>query len=222
VDVAEARAGCLFLRHSAAALRALAVALCSPPAEPDMSDEREMTDRQLVERASSRDARALDLLVTRLRCVPRMLANFNHRCGDAIPSGDLADVVQDVLVALWRRLHTFTGDAAFETWVYGYCYHEFMNAVRKRARRGEMRPVEESSKFLEGEPSGLEYEGLYRGLASLDRSERRVIRLKHFDELTFEEIGKRLAMSPNTAKAMYYRGMQRLGERLRRSEEVPS
>jgi NAD(P)-dependent dehydrogenase (short-subunit alcohol dehydrogenase family) len=41
-----------------------------------------------------------------------------------------------------------------------------------------------------------------------------VIRMKHFEDLTFEEIGTRLGNSINTVKTRYYRGISRLLDRL--------
>lgn len=187
-----------------------------------MSTEPDATDLRLVEAVLSRDPRAADQLVARLRCVPRILATFNHRTGGWMSADDLGDLAQDVVVTLWKRLESYTGQAALETWIYGFCYHEFMNAMRKRQRRGETTGVEEPGSARDQPPRALEYESLYRGLLALDGAEQRVIRLKHFDELTFEEIGTRLELSSNTAKTIYYRGMKRLGEHLRRSaEEAP-
>jgi DNA-directed RNA polymerase specialized sigma24 family protein len=37
-----------------------------------------------------------------------------------------------------------------------------------------------------------------------------VIRAKHFDGLTFDEIGARLGIPSNTAKTHYYRGIERM------------
>ena len=188
-----------------------------------MNQEPDATDRQLVAAVLTGDVRATDVLVTRLCCVPRILATLNHRTGGWMTAEDLGDLAQDVLLTLWKRLDTYTGQAGLETWIYGFCYHEFMNAMRKRQRRGEMRSVVEPGTAQDAPPRALEYEGLYRSLEALDGTEGRVIRLKHFDELTFDEIGTRLQVSSNTAKTIYYRGMKRLGEHMRRSsEEVAS
>src|SRR5262245_38728273 len=91
-----------------------------------------------------------------------------------------------------------------------------MNAVRKRQRRGETSTAQDPGAPPDPPSSALEYENLYRGLEALDGEEGRVIRMKHFDDLTFQEIGTRLRLSSNTAKTIYYRGMRRLGEHLRR------
>jgi RNA polymerase sigma factor (sigma-70 family) len=60
----------------------------------------------------------------------------------------------------------------------------------------------------------LEFEGVHLALARLDPPADDIVRLKHFEELTFEEIGQRLLLSPNTAKTHYYRALVRLREAL--------
>jgi len=47
-------------------------------------------------------------------------------------------------------------------------------------------------------------------LRRIGREEAQVIRLKHFEGRTFIEIGRSLGISPNTAKARYYRGINEL------------
>ena len=52
-------------------------------------------------------------------------------------------------------------------------------------------------------------------LERLDPVDADVVRLKHFEELTVEEIGGRLGLPTNTAKTKYYRGLGRLHEALK-------
>jgi DNA-directed RNA polymerase specialized sigma24 family protein len=65
----------------------------------------------------------------------------------------------------------------------------------------------------------LDFEHVYRGLAQIDPVQECVIRLKHFEHLTFEEIATRLGGNSNTAKTHYYRGLVRLRELLGRTFE---
>lgn len=176
-------------------------------------------DVDLIAQARAGNRGEIDRLVSRLGCVPRILARFNQRMGGCMAGDDLRDMTQDVLVEVWRRLDDYDGQAPLEAWVYGFCYHAFMNATRKRQRRGRMEGIDDV-----GDPEGsgadvLDYGFLYRGLESLDGSEAQVIRMKHFGELTFDQIGERLELSPNTAKTTYYRGIRRLAERLKTSED---
>lgn len=174
-------------------------------------------DGELVRAVLAGEQAAVDALVVRLGCIPRILAALNQRMGSPFGSEDLNDLTQDSLIHLWRRLESYSGQASLETWAYSFCTHGFMNELRKGQRRGRASSLEESQAEVRPVPADtLEFEQLHRGLQQLEDKDARVIRLKYFDDLTFEEIGARLELSPNTAKTCYYRGMRRLAELLRR------
>jgi len=180
------------------------------------------TDLELVRAVLRRDATAVDALVVRMRCIPRILSLLNQRMGSVLGAEDLNDLTQDVLARLWPRMQEYTGEAALETWFYGYCFNGLMNAVRKQRRLQSMQRASALTDSIPDPtaPLRLEFDHLQRSLERLDPRETRVIRLKYFDDLTFEEIGGRLEISPNTAKTCFYRGMRRLEELLRASGEV--
>jgi len=173
-------------------------------------------DAELVRCVLAQDRGAFDRLVERMACLPRILDGLNARLGRPLSDHDLADVAQDTLVLVWRKLEAFNGSASLETWVFGIARFEIMNAVRKSRRR---RTSELPEPDLREAPDQdvvhrLDHEFVQRELAALDGAEADVIRMKHFDDLTFEEIGARLGSSINTVKTRYYRGISRLLDRL--------
>ncbi len=175
-------------------------------------------DRRLVEAALGGDAQGLDRLIQRLACVPRFLAALDRRTASPLGSQALSDVAQDVLAIVWRRLPDFRGDASLETWTFRVCDLELRNAQR-RARRSTLSITEVA------EPEAATIQGLFdaeqmvSGLATLAPEESAVIRLKHYEGLTFDEIARTLGLSPNTAKTRYYRGLEALRRWFRRAEE---
>jgi RNA polymerase sigma-70 factor, ECF subfamily len=58
-------------------------------------------------------------------------------------------------------------------------------------------------------------EALTEALAELPTEQRGVVHLKLWEELTFEQIGQALAISPNTAASRYRYGLDKLRQRLR-------
>jgi RNA polymerase sigma-70 factor (ECF subfamily) len=153
--------------------------------------------------------------VERMKCVPRILAAKNARMGSPLNDADVEDVVQETLVSVWRRLPTFEGRAALETWVYRFCHLKlckFLESRRRVPRPVEELEEEEQEGAAPGDPD--EFEQVYLALDRIDEGEAAVLRLKHFEQLTFEEIGRSLGVSPNTAKTRYYRGLERLRDLL--------
>ena len=173
------------------------------------------SDVRLVKSAQAGDPEAVRELLRRLCCVPVILSARNRRMGSPLDEVLLQDVAQDVLVAVWKRLGRFGGESTLEAWIYRFCVHKHLAAVRNRGRRIRIEAVH--SPTLEGQRAPesereSDAELVQLALEDLDSELLQVVRLKHFDELTFEEIGRRLAASPNTIKTRYYRALGILRE----------
>lgn len=166
-------------------------------------------DVDLILRVRRADSEAIERFVVRMGCVPRMVSQQNFRFGSPLDSGEVEDLVQDVLMVIWKKLEQFEGRSALETWVYRICRLELMNGIRRKRRQPA--PTEHiDPQAPESQMSGLDAEDALRGLATIGPPFSDVIRLKHFEQLTFEEIASRFDVSPNTAKTHYYRGLSRL------------
>lgn len=181
--------------------------------------EAHQADLALVEAVLRRDPKALDVLIERLSCVPRILHTLNERAGRVLSAADLSDLSQDVLILIWEKLKTFEGRATLETWTYRFCWLESRNRFR-RVYRGKEKATGSSDTFLEEVPAPevaplAEHEAIEIGLRELGPPGSEVIRLKHFEERTFPEIGDLLGIPTNTAKTHYYRGLEWLRQRLR-------
>lgn len=180
--------------------------------------EKSRQDHELVLEClrGRRDAR--DRVVERLHCVPRILTALNHQMSFPLSEHDVADLSQDTLVVIWQKLSKFEGRAQLETWAYRFCFLELMNRVRKKGRLDRVSTrldsLEDRMPDQKIGPAPLEFEHLEVGLDELGPPEADVIRLKHFEERTFTEIGEVLEISPNTAKTYYYRGIAWLRRRL--------
>lgn len=210
-----------WLRSERRALPELDSKSTAPVPVPPTAPQRDPADDTRLARAAARgDQRAQSEFAERMRCVPRILAVLNARAGRRLDEHDLADLAQDTLVLLWRKLDTFTDQSTLETWAYGVARYEFLNAVRKKRPRAldvtQLEPESTLREEAEGRTEVLDHAWILRALDDLGGEESRVIRMKHLDDLTFEEIGAALALSTNTAKTRYYRGLQKLQQRLRR------
>lgn len=165
-------------------------------------------DLELARRALAGSAAAHEELARRLVCVPRILASLNARFGRPVGPHDLEDLSQDVLVALWRALPSFAGLASLESWAFRAAHR----ALLARLHRGPAGRAFADSERVEREflVERQADEAVFQALERIEPEARRVIELKHFEELTFEEIGSTLGLSPNTAKSWYYRAIREL------------
>ncbi len=179
------------------------------------------SDRELLERARRGEELAVEPFVRRMGCVPRILSVLNRRLGTQLDEHDLADLAQDTVVLVWRKLDAFDGSCTLETWAYGIARLEYMNALRRklRARRNALELDVADSEAEQPSPAadGLAREELEGWLSELDPEESAVVRKKHFEGKTFEELAEELGISPNTAKTRYYRGIRGLQRKLGRT-----
>jgi len=181
--------------------------------------ERPFAADLVLTRASlAGDPVALACLVRRLACLPRILEVLSLRLGQPLDEQELEDLAQETLVLAWRKLTTFTGEARLESWGYGLARLELMNAIRRKRRRLEFQAagtIEEPADVDAPAPAVHDREFLIAAVSGLDPAEGQVVRLKHFEDLTFEDIAARAGTSLSTVKTRYYRGIARLHERLR-------
>lgn len=187
----------------------------------DDGDPSPVEDSDLVLRARRGHRRAVERLAARLVCVPRMLVNFDRQRSGILGASELEDLSQDTVLKIWSKLDAFPAYATIEMWCYRFCQFEYLNRLRKVERR--MRLVAVDSSLPEQEAHDPEPESVDWG-ARLDEaldelgSVAELIRLKHFEACTFEEVSERFGIPVNTAKARYYRGIAKLRERLERGQ----
>lgn len=170
-------------------------------------------DLKLVEEILQGHPDAEEMFLSRMRCVPLILESKNARTGSPLDKEDLSDLVQDTLAVVWRKLGTYAGRSSLETWVYAYCVNQLMNAIRSRQRLPL--PIEDSEGVARIDPAVLdrqydEFELVDRCIDRLEAYPAEVIRMKFFDDMTFNQIGTTLGIPENSAKTHYYRGMNRL------------
>ncbi len=177
-------------------------------------------DLALARAASAGERPAMEQILDRMSCVPRILSAQNEQLGRPLGASDLDDVGQDVMLLVWQKLPTFEGRATLESWVYRICQLEILTFLRRQRRRPALDPdsVDAASADPGSTPDVFAIERALRLLQELPWESERVIRLKHFEMLTFEEIGAKLAISSNTAKTTYYRALLKLRERFQGGE----
>ena len=166
-------------------------------------------DLDLVRRVIDRDPQALARFIDRMSCVPMILSHCNAR--GALTDEDLDDLAQEVLVAVWGKLSTYLGQGALESWVYPFCTQKYLNSLRSQRRRPPHAEFALAGQLSDSAPAFGDLlataDLVHRHLDRLESIQASVIRARHFDALTFEEIAGRLGVPLATAKTHYRRGL---------------
>lgn len=147
-------------------------------------------------------------------CVPKFVAVLNSRRSSPLAPQELEDVVQECLTQIWRRLDSYAGRSSLQTWAYRFCQHTLSAHRRSLGRLGRVTEgVEPPDPPAPPERTG-DFDGLHAALERLREPELSIVRLKHFDRMSFAAIARRLGMPESSAKAAYQRALQRLRDLL--------
>ena len=183
----------------------------TPPIDP-VADHRD--DLECVARARRGDPDAVHELAQRMRLIPRLLAVLNARRGRPLGAADLEDAGQEALLKIWQKLDTYRGAGRLESWLHGFVHYEFMNRLRKQGSGARRAAVDPEELAAETPPAAVPREELYAALEQLPEPEAEAVRLRHCEELGFDSIARTTGTSVSASKSRYYRGLQRLRERL--------
>jgi RNA polymerase sigma factor (sigma-70 family) len=180
-------------------------------------------DLALVRAAHGGDGSARDALADRLQCIPRIVGALNARLGRRLGEHDLADVVQDTVVSVLRKLVDYAGQGVLEAWVFRFCTFEVMNALRRRHRQ----PAHDEAAVDAVVDTAAQ--GAFQRLvarealdAAIDRvggTEADALRMKHFEGLSFEAMAQRVRISTTAMKGRYYRALAHLERLLAADDE---
>lgn len=180
-------------------------------------------DDLLVARARQGDRAAFGQLVDRHG--GRLFGAVVRILGDAAVA---EEVVQDALVAAWRALPKFRGDARFDTWLHRIAVNKARNKRLYRRRRALHRhdPLHTDADD-DRPPLQLVHPGplpdravdraeasrrLQAGLDALTAEHREVLVLRDLQDLDYDEIADVLGIARGTVKSRLHRARAALAE----------
>jgi RNA polymerase sigma-70 factor, ECF subfamily len=142
-----------------------------------------------------------------------------------IPPGDLQDQCQEVFVAVFRGLSSFSGRSSLRTWIYGICLRVASNH-RRRAHIRRERPCSEPPEQSLPPPQHERFEqretqeSLQRLLAALDPDKREVFVLYELEEMSMKEVAEVCGCPLQTAYSRLHAARRLLLDKYRESEGV--
>lgn len=133
---------------------------------------------------------------------------------------DADDILQNVFVKVWTRLHQFREEAHIHTWLYRIAHNETLGFLRKERLRSFL-PL----------PSGnrnTPHTDLFTGYAEAERlfheaveklppRQKLVFHYKYFHKLSYEEMAKITGITEGALKASYHHAVKKIEEVLKHS-----
>jgi len=138
---------------------------------------------------------------------------------------DAEDVVQEVLIKVYRSLHKFRGDARLSTWLHRVTVNTCLDRRRKASvptTSSEEIP-QYAERFAASDPQcnpekaaelNRMQEQIDGALSSLTPLERSVFVLRNYSGLPLKEVARVLGRSEGTVKNMLWRALRKLQKEL--------
>ena len=174
---------------------------------PDNENPNCETD--LIRRAQAQDTDAFCALAA--RHARRIYLLALHYCQNA---QDAEDLSQEVWLKAYQALGTFRSDSSFYTWLRRITINSFLNYRRTDSTRIH-EPIEELEMNSYAGPDDTAYSNaLFRNvmeaLAEVTPSQRLMFLLRHYEGMSYEQIGNAMGCSPGTAKKSVWRALGKL------------
>jgi RNA polymerase sigma-70 factor (ECF subfamily) len=171
---------------------------------------QDVDDAGLVQRTLGGETAAFELLIARhqrgvFTVAHRMLGN----------SEDARDAVQTSLIKAYQHLSTFDTQQRFFSWLYRIVVNECLNMLRARRPEDALTPALAAvGGPFDAAVARERTTQVQAALGQLSPDYRAVIVLRHFGDLSYDEMSDALGVPVKTVKSRLHTARQRLGELL--------
>jgi RNA polymerase sigma factor (sigma-70 family) len=173
------------------------------------------TLEELMRAANRGDPAAYHRLLT---AITPLLRRVVQARGAALGCAGCEDVLQDVLLAIHSKRHTWREDAPLRPWLYAIARHKVVDAFRARGRRVEL-SIDDFTEALAAQtgPDPSDGRDMEKVLGKLDPRAAEIVRAFGLKGETTAETAARLDMSEGAVRTALHRALKsiaRLRERM--------
>lgn len=167
----------------------------------------------LLDAARGGDSRAYAAF---LQAVTPVLRGVVRARGRGLGEETCEDVVQEVLLAIHLKRHTWVTGTAVRPWLYAIARYKVVDAFRARGRRIDL-PIEDFTETLaaDASPDPTEAMDIGRMIGLLDPRASDIVRRIGVDGESFAEAGAALQMTEGAVRVALHRAFKDLA-RLRK------
>lgn len=164
----------------------------------------------LLARANDGDGVAFARFLTAV--TPTLRAIIRRR-GTALPPDQHEDILQEVLLAIHLKRHTWRRGEPLRPWLYALARYKVVDAFRRRGRSVTV-PIEDFAEVLPEEDAAtpLASRDADVMLAQIDARSAQLVRAVALEGRSAEEAGKIMGLNAGTARVALHRAMRRLAD----------
>lgn len=173
---------------------------------------RENEWSQLMRAAINGDGAAYQRLLNDLSQVLR--ASIRRGLGGAdIPASDAEDVVQEAVLAIHLKRHTWDQSKPIGPWIMAITRNKMIDQIRRRGRRTEV-PIDGMLDFLEagGQDNAMHAYDAGRVLNGLKGKNREIVQAIAIDGHTAKDVADRLGMTEVAVRVSLHRSLKTLSD----------
>ncbi len=164
----------------------------------------------LMRAANRGDSVAYRRLLTEITPILRHVVRAR---GGTLGHEGCEDVLQDVLLAIHRKRHTWVETAPLRPWLYAIARHKVVDAFRQRGRQIDL----SLDDFAEGLPAAqgpdpMESYDMDKVLGKLEPRAAEIVRAFGVQGETMAEIGARLGMSEGAVRVALHRALKTVAQ----------
>ncbi len=123
------------------------------------------------------------------------------------------ELVNDVLMVVWRSAGRFAGRSRVSTWVFGIAYRKALKSLRRRRLLSLFSSTDRVAELAAvdgGYALAADQQWLRRGFDSLSAQQRAVVELSYFGGYGYAEIGAIVGCPENTVKTRMFHARKKL------------
>jgi RNA polymerase sigma-70 factor, ECF subfamily len=131
---------------------------------------------------------------------------------------DTEDVVQEALLALHLKRHTWDESQPLLPWLSAIARHKTIDSMRRRGKRAYL-PIEDVSDILAADPQP-QTAGSYdaeRIIATLKGRQREIVQAISMEGASTRQVAQRLGMTEGAVRVALHRALQSLATTFRRN-----
>lgn len=122
---------------------------------------------------------------------------------------DAEEVCQVVFVKVFAKLDTYNPDYSFFSWLYRMAMNESINTLKRNRRTFSLDAVQS---VAQSQPSFETADAIHDALMLLTPADRALIILRHFQQMSYQEIAGILNLSEKKVKARLFSSRRSLKE----------
>lgn len=175
---------------------------------PDRNGQTEQHWADLMRAGIAGDGRAYARLLTQ---ITPMLRGIVRARGRTFAPDQHEDIVQEVLLSIHAKRHTWRPDHPIRPWLYAITRHKVIDAFRRRGTAVDL-PIEDFADDLAADPGPDTLAGrdVARALGALDARSAAIVRAVALEEEPQAQVGARLGMTDAALRVALHRAMKKL------------